>query len=166
MNNENNNAAATAQIPGIEKYLADFREQMKKWQCAMPDTVPLVSDFDLGDFMKTGLIEVWIVNEMEGGYCGKYLFCFDGQTCPSHMHKEKLETFFIVQGQVSMTYDGKTFVMNPGDTLQVERGHYHSFTGIGPALILECSTPCTDDDDFFEDAAIPVGGDFLTFKDK
>ena len=65
-----------------------------------------------------------------------------------------------------MTYDGKTFIMHPGDRCLVERGHYHSFVGKGPALILEVSMPCTDDDDFFEDSRIPVGGDFSAFEVK
>lgn len=146
--------------------LKAFYELMAKWQIAMPDEKPLVSDFCLDDFRHVGLIEVWIANEMEAGYCGKYLFVDDGQLCPSHCHKQKLETFFIVKGDVEMTYDGETFVMHPGDRKLVERGHYHSFTGKGPALILEVSMPCTDDDDFFEDKRIPVGGDFSAFEVK
>ena len=140
--------------------LKAFYALMKDWQVAMPDEKPLVSDFCLNDFRKVGLIEVWIANETEAGYCGKYLFVDDGQMCPSHCHKKKLETFFIVRGEVEMTYDGRKSVMRPGDRCLVERGHYHSFVGRGPALILEVSMPCTDDDDFFEDARIPVGGDF------
>ncbi len=144
-----------------ERQIREFFELMEKWGVAMPDVKPLVSDFDLGEFDKVGLIEMWIANEMEAGYCGKYLFINDGQLCPRHHHKKKLETFFIVKGEVEMTYDGKKVIMKPGDTKLVERGHNHSFIGKGPALILECSQPCTDDDDFFEDARIPVGGDFI-----
>ena len=144
-----------------ERQIREFFELMEKWGVAMPAVKPLVSDFDLGEFDKVGLIEMWIANEMEAGYCGKYLFVQDGQLCPSHHHKKKLETFFIVKGEVEMTYDGNTFIMRPGDTKLVERGHNHAFKGKGPALILEVSQPCTDDDDFFEDKRIPVGGDFI-----
>jgi len=42
---------------------------------------------------------------MEAGYCGKYLFVFDGQTCPLQQHKRRHETFFVVQGRVRMTFD-------------------------------------------------------------
>lgn len=133
------------------------REQMDAWGLAMPKTEPIVSDFELGDFKKNGLIEMWIANETEAGYCGKYLFVFDGQTCPYHHHNNKLETFFIVKGEVAMNYDGEHIVLHAGDAKLVERGHNHSFTGKGPALILECSMPCTDDDDFFEDERIPDG---------
>jgi mannose-6-phosphate isomerase-like protein (cupin superfamily) len=144
-----------------EKYLAKFRRQAEIWGAAMPSAEPLVSDFCLGDFERAGLIELWIANEIEAGYCGKYLFVFDGQSCPMHFHKEKLETFFVVKGKTRMTYNGKTFEMGPGDTLKVEREKYHSFTGLGPALLLEVSTPCMVDDNYFQDTRIPIGGNYF-----
>ena len=143
-----------------EKALTKFQEQIKQWDIALPDVEPLVLDFGLGDFYKTGLIEYWIANEIDAGYCGKYLFVFENQTCPLHRHKQKHETFFIVKGKVEMTYDGKSFEMNPGDVLPVERWKYHSFTGKGPALLLEVSQPCVIDDNYFENINIPIGGNF------
>lgn len=147
-----------------EKYIDLFQKQMQKWDIVMPEIEPLVADFGLGQFEHTGLIEYWIANEMTAGYCGKYLFVFDGQTCPMHRHKTKLETFFIVKGKVMMKYDGKSMEMNPGDVLLVDRWKYHSFTGIGPALLLEVSTPCMIDDNYFEDTNIPIGGNYRTNK--
>jgi N-acetylneuraminate synthase len=123
----------------------------------MPAVEPLVLDFGLGDFDKVGLIEYWIANEEAAGYCGKFLFVLDGQTCPKHHHKAKLETFFIVKGQVEMEYDGRVRTMNPGDTLRVECGKPHRFTGRGPALLIEVSKPCIIDDNHFADPRIPIG---------
>ena len=142
------------------KALAAFRKIMRSWGLAMPDVKPLVADFGLGDFQNTGLIEYWIANEMTAGYCGKFLFLFDGQTCPRHFHKTKLETFFIVRGKVRMDYRGKVWTMKPGDVLRVECGKAHNFTGIGPALILEVSRPCIVADNYFADRRIPVGGNY------
>jgi mannose-6-phosphate isomerase-like protein (cupin superfamily) len=119
----------------------------------------LVLDFGLGDFAKTGLIEYWIANEVEAGYCAKYLFVFDGQTCPMHHHRGKMETFFVVKGTVRMSFDGREFEMSPGEVLPVPQGRPHSFTGAGPALLLEVSTPCLIDDNFFADPAIAIGGE-------
>lgn len=143
-----------------EKALAAFYKQMDQWDIAMPKVKPLVLDFGLGNFQKVGLIEYWIANEVEAGYCGKYLFVFDGQTCPNHNHKEKLETFFVVKGKIFMDYDGSSMEMNPGDVLKVEQGKYHSFTGMGPALLLEISKPCIIDDNYFENPEIPIGGNY------
>ena len=134
-----------------------FERQIREWGLVMPNVDPLILDFGLGDFEKTGLIECLIANEFEHGYCGKYLFVFDGQTMPMHRHEEKVETFSIVKGRLSMTYDGKTFEMNPGDVLKVEKMKYHSLRGLGPALLLEVSMPCSGEDNDFEDSRIPVG---------
>jgi len=143
-----------------EKALSEFYDQIRQWDVAMPNVKPLVLDFGLGDYQKTGLIEFWIANEFDAGYCGKYLFVFDGQTCPNHRHGEKIETFFIVKGQVKIVYDSAVMQMSPGDVLRVENSKYHSFTGIGPALLLEISMPCMVDDNYFENSDIPIGGNY------
>src|SRR5688572_11743407 len=73
--------------------------QLKQWGIVVPAaTSPLVLDFGVGDFDRTGLIEYWIANEVAAGYCAKYMFLFGGQTCPLHSHCFKHETFFIVRG--------------------------------------------------------------------
>ncbi|MBE9512117.1 MAG: cupin domain-containing protein [Bacteroidetes bacterium] len=137
-----------------EEALVKFKEKIKKWDIALPDVEPLLLDFGLNDFYKTGLIEYWIANEVDAGYCSKYLFVFANQSCPVHRHKEKHETFYILKGKVEMIYDGKSFEMNPGDVLPVERWKYHGFTGKRPALLLEISQPCFIDDSYFENTKI------------
>lgn len=121
---------------------------------------PLVLDFGLGDFHQIGLIEYWIANEAQAGYCGKYLFVFDGQTCPRHRHEVKHETFFLVKGRLVVEFNGREVGMSEGDVLPIGPGKYHSFTGVGAALLLELSMPCRIDDNFFENQDIPIGGNW------
>jgi D-lyxose ketol-isomerase len=137
--------------------LAACARQLKAWDVTMPAVEPLVLDFGLGDFARTGLIEYWIANETKAGYCGKYLFVFDGQTCPRHRHATKHETFLIVKGRVRLTCASKTCVMKEGDVLPVPPGRFHTFTGLGPALLLELSMPCEIADNQFADPRIPIG---------
>jgi len=132
-----------------------FRRQVDDWGLVMPDVDPVVLDFGLGDFDRIGLIECVIANEAKAGYCGKFLFVFDGQTMPMHGHREKEETFYVVRGRVEMTYDGRTFEMRPGDTLKVGSAKSHSLRGLGPALLLEVSMYCSGEDNDFEDPRIP-----------
>jgi len=141
-----------------DEALSAFNGYMKEWGIAMPSVEPIVFDFGLDDFWRTGLVECWIANEPEAGYCGKYMFVFNGQTCPMHCHREKVETFFCVKGNVNVVYGDKTLVLRPGDSLKVETGVYHSFQGHGPALLLELSKPCVIADNYFENPAIPMGG--------
>lgn len=146
--------------PQRDRAVAAFEKQLRQWQVTMPAVEPLVIDFGLGDFAKVGLIEYWIANETAAGYCGKFLFLFDGQSCPMHYHRTKLETFFIVKGRVRMDYAGKVREMREGDVLRVECNKPHEFRGIGPALILEVSKPCVIDDNYFADPRVPYGGNY------
>ena len=147
--------------PLADEALARCDAQLRTWGLAMPAVAPLVLDFGLGDFAKVGLIEYWIANEKAAGYCGKYLFVFAGQTCPMHRHKTKMETFFVVKGQLRIVYGGQEMILDEGGVLPVQPWQYHSFTGHhGPALLLEVSKPCEVDDNYFENPQIPIGGNY------
>lgn len=134
--------------------LERFDRQLQGWKLKMPPVEPLVMDFGQNDFYHVGLIEYWIANEIAAGYCGKYLFLFDGQQCPVHGHKQKHETFFIVKGKVRMVVDDKERIMNKGDILVMPPEKVHSFTGIGNTLVLEISTYCMLSDSEFQDIKI------------
>jgi mannose-6-phosphate isomerase-like protein (cupin superfamily) len=57
-----------------------------------------------------------------------------------------------------MKIGGKRKVMKEGSTLVMPQGTNHSFTGIGPALLLEVSKPCQPRDNIFEDESIGENG--------
>ncbi len=140
--------------PRAENALAEFRRQMEAWQIALPPAEPLVLDFGLGEFDRVGLIEYWIANEQQAGYCGKYLFVFDGQQCPAHSHRTKHETFFLLRGCLKVEMDGRSLTLRPGEVLPVPPGRVHSFEGQGNSLLLELSMPCEVSDNRFEDPRI------------
>jgi mannose-6-phosphate isomerase-like protein (cupin superfamily) len=146
------------QEPHRTSVLERIRAQIADWGLTMPPVEPLHLHFGLNDFMVTGETEFWIANEAELGYCGKFLFVFDGQTCPYHSHKIKHETFFVVKGSIRMRVGDDERVMREGDLLAMPPGAGHSFTGIGPALILEVSMPSILQDNFFEDRRIGKDG--------
>ena len=86
-----------------ETILKRAEERIRDWGLEMPKVFsPLVLDFGLGNFSKTGHIEYWIVNNEKEGYCGKFIFMFKGQTCPAHYHKKKHETFMVIKGEIVM----------------------------------------------------------------
>ena len=138
--------------------LAEMGRQLDAWGLVMPEDEPLVTQFGLNRFRVVGLIEYWVANEEAVGYCGKFLFVFDGQTCPLHRHDVKHETFFVVKGEVKMTVDGVERRMIAGDTLVMPAGESHTFTGAGPALLLEVSMPSRLQDNFFADERIGRDG--------
>jgi quercetin dioxygenase-like cupin family protein len=144
-----------------DQAMAAFQEQLSRWQLKMPPVRPLVTDLGLGRFYEIGYISYVITNQIEAGYCGKYLFVFDGQTLPLHHHKAKHETFFIVKGKVKMSYKDDHFEMQEGDTLSVECDVKHGFSGIGAALVLEVSQAAIVDDNYFVNPKIPLGGNYI-----
>ena len=137
------------------KMLRECLEQIDAWGLTMPTETVYVRDFGVGDFRKVGEIEFWIVNRMEEGYCGKFIFLFDGQECPSHHHRIKHETFFVLRGRVEMVVNGIETILREGQTKQLRPGEAHSFAGIGPSLVLEISTPSIKGDSYFSDLPIP-----------
>ncbi len=143
-----------------DEWVRKARDQVSAWGLTLPEIEPLVIDFGLGDFPRIGEIEFWIANEVEAGYCGKFLFLFDGQTCPSHFHKSKLETFFVTRGALQMSYGSRRTTLSQGGVLRMETGVYHEFTAVGPSLILEVSRPSIITDNYFENSDIPIGGNF------
>lgn len=142
-----------------ERALAKCYATLRGWDLTMPDFDPLVLDFGLGRFREIGEIEFWVANEEEAGYCGKFLFVDENQTCPYHKHDVKHETFFVVKGKVRMVVDGAERLLDEGDTLVMDAGKRHEFSGIeGPALILEVSMASSRGDNFFADESIGEQG--------
>ncbi|RKZ92288.1 MAG: hypothetical protein DRQ43_09200 [Gammaproteobacteria bacterium] len=140
--------------------LDDITGWMNVWGLVLPEVEPLILDFGLGDFDDIGETEFWIANELQGGYCGKFMFLFKGQTCPNHFHKKKLETFYIQKGRVRMEYDDKEIIMEQGDVLLINLQKFHRFTALETTLILEVSSPCVGGDSHFENTDIPFGDNY------
>lgn len=150
--------AVELQGPERETVLAAIHEQIAAWGLKLPQVTPLPLHFGLDEFKETGETEFWVANEAEHGYCGKFLFVFDGQTCPYHRHIKKHETFFILKGSLRMKVGEEDRLMHEGDLLVMPPGVGHSFTGVGPALVLEVSMPSILQDNFFADKRIGQDG--------
>jgi len=141
-----------------EEVLAAIQDQIAAWGLAMPPVEPLPLHFGLNRFKEIGETEFWVANDQQNGYCGKFLFVFDGQTCPYHRHRIKHETFFVLKGTIRMKLEDQQRVMRQGEVLAMPPGTGHSFTGLGPALLLEVSMPSIKGDSFFVDRNIGDNG--------
>ena len=90
--------------------------------------------------------ELWIANN--DMYCGKILELNGGFRCSIHHHKNKDETFFILEGLVFMEVGNESSVMEPGDILRLEPGAKHRFTGLHDSKIIEFSTHHEEGDSY------------------
>jgi mannose-6-phosphate isomerase-like protein (cupin superfamily) len=137
-----------------EEALMRCRQSYDAWGLTLPDVPSVPFHFGLHDFYKIGEIEFDINNNVQEGYCGKFIFIFKGQTCPMHYHKIKHETFYLVKGRVEMEAAGETIVMKQGDIKIMPQNTKHRFTGLANSLILECSKPDIMSDSIFDDGRI------------
>ena len=93
--------------------------------------------------------ELWLVNSDK--YCGKLLIIDAGAKGSYHFHKEKEETFWAVEGYVKLIVEGKEHLLTPFTRPKtIEPGERHSIEGITQAVILEISTPHSEEDVYRE----------------
>jgi len=137
-----------------EEALRRIHATVASWGLKLPDTPPDPLHFGYNDFARIGETEFNIANNVEQGYCGKFMFLFKGQTCPLHHHRIKHETFFVVKGRIRMELAGRRFVMEQGDTQVVSQNSRHEFSALEDSLVLESSKPDLVDDSIFEDPGI------------
>ncbi|MFW6139554.1 MAG: cupin domain-containing protein [Spirochaetota bacterium] len=137
-----------------KKALAMCQKCFDEWGLTIPAVPSCPFHFGLNDFYRIGEIEFDINNNIQEGYCGKFIFILKGQTCPLHYHRIKHETFYLVKGKVEMEAGGKTVIMKQGDIKVMPQNTWHRFTGLENSLILECSKPDIMSDSIFEDKKI------------
>jgi quercetin dioxygenase-like cupin family protein len=93
--------------------------------------------------------EEWLANTDK--YCGKILVLEEGFRCSYHFHKNKDETFYVLDGLVYLNLDGKDNILKPGDSRRVMPGQKHYFTSLeGRSRIIEISTHHEDSDSYRE----------------
>jgi mannose-6-phosphate isomerase-like protein (cupin superfamily) len=90
--------------------------------------------------------EEWIVKNDQ--YCGKILNLDKGYKCSMHYHKDKHETFYLLEGRVLMELDGECSFMDPGDIREIKPNQKHRFTGMEDSRIIEFSTHHEDSDSY------------------
>ena len=86
--------------------------------------------------------EEWLVNNDK--YCGKLLHIDKGARCSYHYHPIKQETFIPWEGEALLTVKGVEFLLEEPYTINPNTPH--SFYGVTDAVILEVSTPHSDED--------------------
>lgn len=95
--------------------------------------------------------EDWISNNKE--YCGKLLFFEKGKRCSFHYHEKKHETFYLFSGkmEVKIGWDdahltAKSYILVPGDCLEIPRGLRHQMITMEDSNLFEFSTTHYEED--------------------
>lgn len=102
-------------------------------------------------FHETGITMITVVNR---DYCKKLIVVLAGQNHPEQYHKQKEETFMVLEGELKLVLDGEEQVCGVGDVVTVAPGVRHAFSSETGAVIEELSTTHFVDDSFYTDEAI------------
>lgn len=95
-----------------------------------------------------------IINCINREYCKKILVQLPGQKHPMHFHPLKEETFQVLHGDLTVSVDGRTRALVPGDVCLVMPGVWHSFWTDGGCVFEEVSTTHFNSDSFYKDTKI------------
>jgi quercetin dioxygenase-like cupin family protein len=68
-----------------------------------------------------------------GGYAFSEIENRPGSGAPPHIHHNEEESFYVLEGRIDITADGKTHHAAAGDFVHVPRGIVRAFTNPGPA---------------------------------
>jgi mannose-6-phosphate isomerase-like protein (cupin superfamily) len=96
--------------------------------------------------------EVWVVNNDK--YCGKILNFKAGAKFSDHFHVKKTETFFVVEGELSIktidleNAEQRVQIIKTGDVVDIPPLCPHQITAITDSRIIEFSTTHFDNDSY------------------
>jgi quercetin dioxygenase-like cupin family protein len=104
---------------------------------------------DLFTFLVTG-------DESGGSYFELEIEIAPGSNFAPHIHRLEDEHFYILEGSLTFTVDGRTFQASKGDFVHIPRGLVHGFkNGPAPARALIAFTPAGIEQ-FFREVGEPV----------
>lgn len=95
-----------------------------------------------------------LINVINRSYCKKLIIMTKGQEHPTQHHNVKEETFRVLHGELNLTLDGKSQILNRGEEALVRSGTKHSFIAKSDCIIEELSTTSINSDSFYEDQEI------------
>jgi len=89
--------------------------------------------------------EIWLVNNES--YCCKLLEIAEGAQGSYHYHKEKKETFWCIEGEVLLIVEDKKYDLHQmASPKTIMPGEKHSIYGFADSVIIEVSTPHSEED--------------------
>ena len=139
----------------IENIKSKIIELIKLSKVTLPKNIKLEIShhYGLNNFNKFGLSMITIVNEK---YCKKLLFLINNQSHPKQYHKKKHESFFLLYGKIKVELNSKSFILNPGDIINIPAQVKHFFKDISEngSVIEELSTTSKKNDSFYVDKKI------------
>ncbi len=98
-----------------------------------------------------------------GAYCLLEATVFPGGGPPPHYHTREEESFYVLEGEITFTVEGRTIAATPGAFVQIPRTVPHAFKNVSncPARMLIQCAPAGFDEFMLEFATELPAGDRL-----
>lgn len=84
-------------------------------------------------------------------YCKKYIILLPNQIHPEQYHKQKEETFIILDGELDLKINNKYCKLKKSECITINRGDKHEMTTTTGCIIEEISTTHISNDSFYTD---------------
>ena len=107
--------------------------------------------YGMDRFNEYGLTMITVVNRE---YCKKLLILLPAQEHPEQYHKQKEETFMVLDGEMDLWLDDVLYQCKPGEVITVAPGVRHRFRSERGVVLEEISTTHYKDDSFYTDVSI------------
>jgi sialic acid synthase SpsE/mannose-6-phosphate isomerase-like protein (cupin superfamily) len=137
----------------VWKIVQDVKGALQEGNIVVPGQADLEISHHYGidKFYETGITMITVVNR---DYCKKLIVVLPGQDHPEQYHKQKEETFMVLDGELKLVLDGAERICKVGDVVTVSPGTRHAFSSDGGAVIEELSSTHFANDSFYTDASI------------
>ena len=96
--------------------------------------------------------EIWIINNEK--YCGKLLKFNKGAMFSDHFHKNKDETWYVLDGKLELRHynlenaDRLISELGPGSVVHIPPSTPHQLIALEPSIVVEVSTPHEESDSY------------------
>ena len=137
----------------VYKIIAEIRKMLEDAKIALPNKVEVEVSHHYGidKFYEWGAV---LINCVNREYCKKLIVLSPGQKHPTHLHKQKEESFQVLSGDLILNLDGKEEEHKAGDIVLVKQGIKHSFRTKNGVIFEEVSTTHFKEDSFYEDPVV------------
>lgn len=134
-------------------YINEALQMLTKASIVFPKeaTVNIYHHRGIEQILDIGAMFINIVNR---DYCKSYVVMLPGQNYPSHYHRIKRESFYVLFGDLEVNIENTKNSLGPGEMLHVERGQGHSFRTNHGVVFEEISTMYVPNDSVYMDDLI------------
>ena len=137
----------------LKDIIDDFNERLEQANITVTDKddVELSAHYGLDNFRETGAL---IISKINRTYCKKIIAMLSNQSHPTHYHLQKEECFELLDGDCTLTLNGRDIELKKGIPILINRKVRHSFRTKKGCIIEEVSTTHIKGDSIYEDLSI------------